>query len=113
MDPSLFPHEILRPGQDKLVQDMEDAFEKQLILLAHAPTGLGKTASALSVAVKHALKHKKTIFFLTNRHTQHRIAVDTLKKMKEKSGKELTTLDLIGKRWMCNHDVAGLFWEEF
>ncbi|MDO8656087.1 MAG: hypothetical protein Q7K45_02515, partial [Nanoarchaeota archaeon] len=60
-----FPHELIRAGQDKLVQDLDKAFTEKKILLAHAPTGLGKTASALSVAVYHALQNKKKVFFLT------------------------------------------------
>ena len=108
-----FPHDVIRSGQDELIKDIQTAFKEKKILLAHAPTGLGKTAGALSVAVEQALEHKKTIFFLTNRHTQHRIAVETLKKMKQKTGEPLLCIDLIGKKWMCNQDVAGLFGTEF
>ena len=79
-----FPHELIRAGQDKLVQDMDKAFTERKILLAHAPTGLGKTACALSVAVYHALQHQKKVFFLTNRHTQHQIAIETLKLIQQK-----------------------------
>ena len=110
---NFFPHDVIRSGQDELIKDIQTAFKEKKILLAHAPTGLGKTAGALSVAVEQALEHKKTIFFLTNRHTQHRIAVETLKKMKQKTGEPLLCIDLIGKKWMCNQDVAGLFGTEF
>ena len=109
----LFPHQTIRSGQDQLIKDIEQAIQEKKILLAHAPTGLGKTASALSVALQHALDNKTTVFFLTNRHTQHQIAVSTLKLMKEKTGKSIPGVDLIGKRWMCNQDVAGLFGSEF
>ncbi len=109
----LFPHEKLRPGQDELVKDLEQAFSSKKILIAHAPTGMGKTASALSVALHTAITEKKKVFFLTNRHTQHKIAVDTLKLMQKKSGQEIQVVDLIGKKWMCNQEVAGLFSTEF
>ena len=109
----LFPHALIRPGQDELVNDIDAAMKQQKILIAHAPTGLGKTASALSVALQYALEQNKRVFFLTNRHTQHQIAVNTLKLMKEKTGKEISCADLIGKRWMCSHDVANLFGNEF
>lgn len=108
-----FPHETIRKGQDELTEDIEKAFSKNKILLAHAPTGLGKTASALSVALRHALEHKKTVFFLTNRHTQHQIAIETLKLIKQKTKVEFTCVDLIGKKWMCNQEIAGLFGNEF
>ena len=73
----LFPHALIRPGQDELVNDIDAAMKQQKILIAHAPTGLGKTASALSVALQYALEQNKRVFFLTNRHTQHQIAVNT------------------------------------
>lgn len=108
-----FPHDVIRPGQQDLINDCEKALENNKILLAHAPTGLGKTASALSVAMKEAIDNNKVVFFLTNRHTQHQIAVDTLKKIKHKTQKNFTCVDLIGKRWMCNQQVAGLFGSDF
>ncbi len=138
--PSFFPHARVRSGQDQLIQDLNTAFSAKKILLAHAPTGLGKTAAALSVAVQHALEKKKRIFFLTNRHTQHKIAIDTLRAMNEKlvmenkivmekknqgdseSTKEppkntfpqiITSASLIGKRWLCSQDVQGLYANEF
>lgn len=110
---SFFPHNIIRGGQREFIEDLDQAFSNRNILLAHAPTGLGKTASALAVAIKEAIKHKKKVFFLTNRHTQHKIAVDTLKKIKEKTGKNLSCVDLIGKRWMCSQEIAGVFGNDF
>jgi DNA excision repair protein ERCC-2 len=110
---NLFPHDSIRDGQRELVEDLEKVFQENKTLIAHAPTGLGKTASALTVALSEALKHKKKIFFLTNRHTQHKIAVDTLKKIKKKTGKNIFCVDLIGKRWMCNQEISGVFGNDF
>lgn len=110
---ALFPHQTIRAGQDDLIKDILIAFSKGKTLLANAPTGLGKTASALTVAISEAKKNKKKIFFLTNRHTQHKIAVDTLQQIKKKTGQEIICADLIGKRWMCNQSVAGLFGNDF
>ncbi|MFA6460875.1 MAG: ATP-dependent DNA helicase [Candidatus Woesearchaeota archaeon] len=109
----LFPHEVIRKGQDELVKDIDQVFSEKKVLLAHAPTGLGKTASALSVALKHAFKEKKKVFFLTNRHTQHQIAIHTLKLMQKRYKKDIPCIDLIGKKHMCNQDVAALFGVEF
>ena len=61
-----FPHKTIRSGQQEFVTDLHHALDHRQILLAHAPTGLGKTASALSIAIKIALEQKKKIFFLTN-----------------------------------------------
>ena len=110
---TLFPYENIRENQDLLITDFENAIQNKQILLAHAPTGLGKTASVLSVALQYALDKKKTIFFLTNRHTQHYIAVETLKDMQKKHQISFSCLDLIGKKWMCNQEIAGMYGVDF
>jgi len=110
---SYFPHAIVRPSQQELIKDMQSAFAQKEILIAHAPTGLGKTASALSVALTYAREHKKKIFFLTNRHTQHKIAIDTLRDVNKMHDEHFLAADLVGKRWMCNQDVAQLFGTDF
>ncbi|MBU0456750.1 MAG: ATP-dependent DNA helicase [Nanoarchaeota archaeon] len=109
----LFPHDKIRPKQDELIKDIKETIENEKILLSHAPTGLGKTASALSVALSFALNKNKKVFFLTNRHTQHKIAIDTLKLIKEKKKINFSSVDLIGKKWMCNQDIANLFGNDF
>ncbi len=119
-----FPHPTIREGQRQLVEDILVTFKEKKVLLAHAPTGLGKTASALAVALQilnnsearekeDGTTRKKKVFFLTNRHTQHKIAVDTLKEIKNKRGHKIVCVDLIGKRWMCNQEIAGLFGNDF
>ncbi len=111
--PTYFPHPLVRQGQEDFIRDLETAFSEKKILLAHAPTGLGKTACALAIAVEHALKNKKVVLFLTNRHTQHRIAIETIALMRKRTDQNIIAADLIGKRWMCSQDVAGLFGNEF
>ena len=97
----LFPHEKIRKIQDDFIKDILVSLKEKKPLLAHAPTGLGKSAAILSTTVPFAIKNNLTVFFLTSRHTQHKIAVDTLKKIKEKHNPNLRVVDLIGKRHMC------------
>ena len=111
--PNLFPHKVVREGQIAFIKDLDKSLDYNKILLAHAPTGLGKTASALSVALEKAIKHNKKVFFVTNRHTQHQIAVSTLKLINEKSDEPFSCVDLIGKRWMCNQEISGVFGNDF
>lgn len=97
----LFPHENARPSQHRFISDVEEALSKRKNLLAHAPTGVGKTAAVLAPALSYAIKHDLKIFFLTSRHTQHYIVIDTLKKIKEKYNTAFFIADIIGKKFMC------------
>jgi len=110
----LFPHDKVRPVQKGFMKQVEAAIENKTHFLAHCPTGIGKTAAALSPALVYAIKNKKTVFFLTSRHTQHVIAIETLKKIKEKHNVDFTVVDLVGKKWMCcQQGVAVLTASEF
>jgi DNA excision repair protein ERCC-2 len=97
----LFPHDTVREIQSDLITEVEKAIWKKQSIIMHAPTGLGKTASTLPIALSYALKHDLKVFFLTSRHTQHKIAIETLKQIKQKHKVDFTVADIIGKRWMC------------
>ncbi len=111
---SFFPYEKVRDEQSKFMMDVYSAVSGRKCLIAHAPTGLGKTAAALSPALEYALKHKLTVFFLTSRHTQHSIAVDTLRKIREKSKERFFVTDIVGKKHMCcQPGIEGLYSRQF
>ncbi len=110
----LFPFEKIRPCQEDLIKETQKAVSSSSHLIAHAPTGIGKTAAALSPALDFAIDRKKVIFFLTSRHTQHHIAIETLKKIKEKHDTPIKAIDIIGKQSMCPIDnVEKIFSNEF
>jgi DNA excision repair protein ERCC-2 len=96
-----FPHEKIRPVQDELIELIKKALKNKQSLIVHAPTGLGKTAAALSPAIPLAMKTDTCVFFLTSRHTQHKIVIDTLKEIKKKFNLDLIATSIIGKKWMC------------
>ena len=104
----LFPHEKIRDIQDQLLIKVDEVIEKNDNLIAHAPTGLGKTAATIGPALSHALKKDLTVFFLTSRHTQHKIAIDTLKEVKKKHKAKFLAADIIGKRWLCLQPGANV-----
>ncbi len=108
-----FPFDTIRGSQEQLLLDIERVFSEKKVLLAQAPTGLGKTACALASALCEARKSGKKVFFLTNRHTQHRIAIETLSLIKHKIQGEIVVADLVGKRHMCLQSVAELFASDF
>ncbi len=110
----LFPHSNIRKTQDDMILDVDNVIKNKKSLIMHAPTGIGKTAGVLAPALAYAIKNKLTVFFLTNRHTQHVIAINTLKKIKEKYNLDIKAADIIGKKWMCPvPGVEKLYSNEF
>ncbi len=109
----LFPHDKIRDIQDTVVNDVYDAIKNKKNIIIHAPTGIGKTASVLAPALSFAMDKDITIFFLTSRQTQHKIAVDTLKQIKKRHGNNFGVADIIGKKWMCLQEVEALNSSDF
>ena len=101
-----FAHKDLRDSQKEMLLDSIDVLEENGFLIASAPTGIGKTAASLAAALK--IKNKSTngkkILFLTGRQSQHKIVVDTIKKINQKVSNELQIklTDMIGRESMCN-----------
>ncbi len=100
MEKILFPHNEIRKTQDDFINDVLNSLQDKKHLLAHAPTGIGKTA-ILGPILAFALKNNLDIFFLTSRHTQHKIAIETLKLIKSKYDSKLKVSDIIGRKFMC------------
>ena len=109
----LFPYDKIRAIQDTMISDVNDAIKNKKNVIIHAPTGIGKTVSVLAPALSYAADKDLTIFFLTSRQTQHKIAVDTLKQIKKKYGNDFQVVDIIGKKWMCLQEVEGLYSNDF
>ncbi|MFT4250084.1 MAG: ATP-dependent DNA helicase [Candidatus Woesearchaeota archaeon] len=110
----LFPHETVRPIQDELVIAVDESVRKRKHLVVNAPTGLGKTAASIGPAVAYAIENDLTVFFLTSRHTQHQIALDTIKAIEDRYEQTIPVANLIGKKWMCLQDgVSGMHSGEF
>ncbi|KYK26288.1 hypothetical protein AYK26_05260 [Euryarchaeota archaeon SM23-78] len=109
-----FPHDEVRPIQDELIRKINKTVTGQQNLIAHAPTGLGKTAAALGPSIREALKKDLTVFFLTSRHTQHKLAMETVNQIKEMYKLGFTVVDIIGKKWLClQPSVNKLYPREF
>ena len=102
----LFPYETLRAQQKELFADAAQAIAEKKILLAHAPTGLGKTAAVLSPALEEALRADLTIFFLTSRHTQHAIVLETVAEICKRHGVLVPVATIVAKRNLCLQEHA-------
>lgn len=133
----LFPHKEIRQIQDVLIKKIGECIASRKNLVVHAPTGLGKTAAALSPALTHIVRHNKnvhsntnnninsnninrnnssslTIFFLTSRHTQHKIVLDTLRKINDKFKLNILGSSIIGKKHLCLQPGAeGMYSKDF
>jgi len=113
VDSSTYPflaHAKPRPGQLEMIQDGIVALAKGGFHLAAAPTGIGKTAASLAAALEVAGRssQKKTVFFLTSRQTQHRIVVDTVRRINErrKGSMPVRLVDMVGQAGMCVQPFA-------
>ncbi|MFP4403518.1 MAG: ATP-dependent DNA helicase [Candidatus Woesearchaeota archaeon] len=100
----LFPFDTIRKGQKDFIENYTTCLNEKNNFLAHAPTGIGKTAASISPALLFALKNDKTVIFLTSRHTQHDIVLATLKQINEKHNIKIKIADLVGRKWMCLQD---------
>jgi len=97
----LFPHETIRAFQHEMIETIAKAIDEKKNAVIHAPTGLGKTAASIAPALTKAIAENKTVFFLTSKNTQHRIAIETLQAIKKKHNIEVKATDIVGKKWMC------------
>ena len=107
---SFLAHDELRNSQSEMIVDGIAALGAGGFLLASAPTGIGKTAAALAAALDASRKYAepKVVMFLTGRQSQHRIVVDTVRRINEnldsESGK-VRLVDLIGQQGMCINEI--------
>ena len=112
--PGHLAHATLRRGQSEMIEDAWTALSDGGALLAAAPTGIGKTAAALSAAldVQRSSNRKLTIFFLTGRQAQHRIVVETVRRINERRDEhvpKVSLVDMIGQQGMCINEISGEF----
>ncbi len=107
-----WPFPRVRSGQAEFLADARAAVAQGRHLLAHAPTGIGKTAVALVAALEEALARGHVVLFLTSRQSQHRIAIETLKRLEAK-GARFSAVDVIAKQSMCLQEAAPSFGRAF
>ncbi|MEO0606512.1 MAG: DEAD/DEAH box helicase, partial [Myxococcota bacterium] len=76
------PFDSWRPGQREIVEAVHWGLDEDLSVLVQAPTGLGKTAAALTGALRHALPHRKQIVWVTARTTQQAAIVEACRQLR-------------------------------
>jgi len=103
-------HEALRDSQGEMIGDGITALGAGGFLLAAAPTGIGKTAAALAAAigVARSSDDPPVVMFLTGRQSQHKIVVDTVRKINDRLEPDVAKVrlvDLIGQQGMCINEI--------
>ena len=103
-------HKNPRPGQIEMIIEANKSLSNGGFHLAAAPTGIGKTAAALAAALEVARKSNiaKKVFFLTSRQSQHRIVVDTVRRLNQlrQNNSQITLVDMVGQSGMCVQPFA-------
>ncbi len=96
-----FPYPNARPGQKAFMHEVVSAISHISTLFVEAPTGIGKTISALFPAIK-SLGHGKCdkIFYLTAKTATRSVAEKALSDLREK-GLVLRSITLQAKESMC------------
>ncbi len=100
---NLFPFKSARKYQDRFMADVKEVVEEGGTLFAEVPTGVGKTSAVLSSSLEKSLEDGYRVLFLTPRHSQHMIVLETVSLINRK-GHMIRVSDLVGKKWLCNID---------
>ncbi len=103
----LLRHETPRKYQKELIEDISKALETGSHLVAHAPTGIGKTDAITSVTVPFSLETGKLIVYLSPKISQHENVVRSIKGIMEKYDVRIKTVELVGRQYMCIHPLAS------
>ena len=102
-----FRFEKPREQQRELMLETAECVEQGQNLIAHAPTGLGKTDAVLSPCISYALSSGRTVFFLTPKISQHEIALDVVRGLNKKHSLSIKAVDLVGRKYMCVDPVLS------
>ncbi len=102
-----FPYKAIREGQLEFVNAQYLAVKKALPLLVSAPTGIGKTISALFPSLKAVgAGFADKIFYLTAKNVTGKAAVDALTRI-TKYAPHLRSVMICAKELMCPYRKKG------
>lgn len=97
-----FPHDDFRTGQRDMAAAVYMSARDGFHLMCEAPTGIGKTVSALFPAIK-SIGNKDTdrIIYLTAKNSGRRAAADCLRQMQDR-GLSLSAITITSKQTTCH-----------
>ncbi len=76
-----FPYNY-RKGQRNIIKNIYKCLHEEKNLFLHAPTGSGKTLSALFPSLKYIIFNDEKIFYLVSKGTQKKVVLETLEFLK-------------------------------
>ena len=99
-----FPYGEFRHGQRQLAEATYKAACTGTVLMAQAPTGIGKTLGTLFPLLK-ALPGQQLdkLFFLAAKTSGRRLALDALQTLQRTGANEVRVLELIARDKACEH----------
>ncbi len=95
-----FPYHTYRSEQQEIIREIELCVRLKKNVLLVAPSGAGKTVTALSAILPHTYEKELKIIYLCRTHTQSDRVINELKKI-HSSKLEITGLSLRGRSEMC------------
>lgn len=99
-----FPYEQMRSGQDEMIKFASDIVASNSVGYVEAPTGIGKTSSALFPYIKSLVQPgKEKIFYLTSKNSIKESVFKLLYYMIAK-GLKVTSVFLTSKDTLCIND---------
>lgn len=99
-----FPFPTWRQGQRALAEAVYRTHRAGRVLMAQAPTGIGKTLATLFAALKAApAKDLDKVFYLTAKTTGRQLALDALHQLGEAGTKPLRVLERVARDKACEH----------
>lgn len=97
-----FPYEAFREGQREIITFAQNVFTGEKIGLLHAPTGVGKTAAALTGYFSEAERTSSDrLMALTRTKSQAKIYIEELAKIDEK-GESISYSIIRSKKDLCS-----------
>lgn len=108
-----FPYDSFRPFQRELAAAILDGFRSGRVVLANAPTGLGKTAAALAAALTYAEEVEAKVLYLVRTKNEMLQPLSELARLRAR-GVEVRYAFLRNKQDMCCYgELRGLPYAEF
>jgi len=102
--PLPFPHAEFRAGQRALAAAVWRATGAGQVLLAQAPTGIGKTVATIYPLLRAMpAQQLEQLYFLTARTTGRQLALDALARLREGGAEPLRVLELTAREKACEH----------